>query len=293
MNRLLLIAAMVAASPAVAQEHEGPPSTTTLVSFHLERGETLHGFLYKPAGKGPFPAVVWNHGSEKKPGWQPFLASFYVGQGYVFFVPHRRGHGRSEGDYIRDLQDRVRATERDGNVVKAKDVELHERYNEDVVAAVSWLKSQSNVDANRIVMSGVSYGMSGVSYGGIQTILSAEKGLGIRAFIPFAPAAMSWRGNPLLRTRLKTAVEKAQAPIFLIQAQNDFDLGPSDVLGEALRKKGPPNQSKVYSPFGTTHQEGHGAFATTEAGIAIWGPDVLGFLRGVLGPLGSEAVRGP
>src|SRR5689334_22293089 len=25
----------------------------------------LPGLLYKPAGKGPFPAVIWNHGSEK------------------------------------------------------------------------------------------------------------------------------------------------------------------------------------------------------------------------------------
>jgi carboxymethylenebutenolidase len=280
MNHQLLFALMVAASPAVAEVHEGPPSDATLVSFHLETGETLHGFLYKPVGKGPFPAGLWNHGSDKKPGWQPFLASFYVAQGYVFFVPHRRGHGRSEGEYIRDLQDTIRATVRDGNAAAARDVELHERYNEDVVAAVSWLKSQPYVDANRIVM-------TGVSFGGIQTVLSAEKGLGVRAFIPFAPAAMSWRGNPPLRTRLKTAVEKAQAPIFLIQAQNDYDLGPSEVLGEVLRKKGPPNRSKVYPPFGTTHQEGHGAFATTTAGIAIWGPDVLAFLREVNGSLGS------
>src|SRR4249919_2886255 len=28
---------------------------------------TLPGVLYRPAGKGPFPAVIWNHGSEKTP----------------------------------------------------------------------------------------------------------------------------------------------------------------------------------------------------------------------------------
>ena len=27
-------------------------------------GLTLHGWIYKPTGAGPFPAVVWNHGSE-------------------------------------------------------------------------------------------------------------------------------------------------------------------------------------------------------------------------------------
>src|SRR5580704_9573186 len=27
-------------------------------------GRQLHGFLWKPAGDGPFRAIVWNHGSE-------------------------------------------------------------------------------------------------------------------------------------------------------------------------------------------------------------------------------------
>src|SRR4051812_41944726 len=29
---------------------------------------TLAGVVYKPDGPGPFPIVVWNHGSEKMPG---------------------------------------------------------------------------------------------------------------------------------------------------------------------------------------------------------------------------------
>src|SRR5258708_1746972 len=28
----------------------------------------LKGFIWKPAGAGPFPAILWNHGSEKSPG---------------------------------------------------------------------------------------------------------------------------------------------------------------------------------------------------------------------------------
>src|ERR1700676_3322104 len=57
-------------------------------------GRELHGFLWKPEGTGPFPAIVWNHGSEKLPGSQPTLANFYTAHSYVFFVPHRRGQGR-------------------------------------------------------------------------------------------------------------------------------------------------------------------------------------------------------
>src|SRR6202040_2115975 len=29
---------------------------------------TLAGVVYKPDGPGPFPTVIWNHGSEKTPG---------------------------------------------------------------------------------------------------------------------------------------------------------------------------------------------------------------------------------
>lgn len=123
--------------------------------------------------------------------------------------------------------------------------------------------------------------MSGGSYGGIQTLLAAEKGLGLCAFVSFAPAAKSW-ANTELRKRLLKAVTDAKAPLFLIQAQNDYGLGPSEVLGPVIKRKGHPNQAKIYPPYGTTPQEGHAGFATKEGGIAIWGSDVLDFIRAVI-----------
>ena len=67
------------------------PEEVTFPSGKLE----LHGFLYRPQGNGPFPAILYNHGSEQNPGWKPALGEFFSSRGYVFFVPHRRGHGRS------------------------------------------------------------------------------------------------------------------------------------------------------------------------------------------------------
>ena len=82
------------------QENEqGKPELVSFLSGDL----TLKGFLYKPEGAGPFPAIIWNHGSEKLPGQQPDLARFYTSKGFVFFLPHRHGHGRSPGAYIQDL----------------------------------------------------------------------------------------------------------------------------------------------------------------------------------------------
>jgi len=236
---------------------------------------TLHGFLYAPRDGGRFPVVIYNHGSNRLPGEASDLAEFYSSNGFVFFFPHRHGHGRSPGAYISDLgAEAERSSGGDVKLFWKQMVKLHELYNEDVVAAVSWLRNQNFVDESRIVM-------SGVSYGGIQTLLTAEKGLGIRSFIPFAPAAMTW-ANTELQKRLVEAVRKAEKPIFLIQAQNDFNLGPSQILGAELERKGPPNQAKIYPSFGNSNQEGHGKFATIKSGIEIWGPDVLDFIHRTL-----------
>jgi dienelactone hydrolase len=234
-------------------------------SGHLK----LPGLLYKPPGDGPFPAVVWNHGSEKKPGPQVELARFYTEHGFVFFLPTREGHGDAPGDYILDLQKQILA-----RGVSSKSltevVALHDRFNQNVADAVAWLKTQPFVDRDQLVM-------SGVSFGGIQTMLTAEKGLGIRAFVPFAPAAMSWGMKPL-QERLEKAARNAKAPVFLIQAKNDFSTSPNEVLGPILTKLGPPSGDKLYPAFGKTHERGHAAFACWSLGTGIWGDDVLRFI---------------
>ena len=230
----------------------------------------LPGYLYKPPGDGPFAAVIWNHGSEKSPRAQAELARFYTAQGYVFFAPLRHGHGTAPGPYIGDLQRELRDTEKDPTVVQRKIVGLHELYNQDVIAAVAWLKQQPYVDREKLIM-------SGVSYGGIQTVLSAEQGLGMRGFVAFAPAAMSY-ANVQLRERLKAAVRNAQSPLFVLQAKNDYSTGPTEMLDPILKLNGEPSRSKLYGEFGSTHQHGHGAFACWSLGIMTWGNDVLEFI---------------
>jgi dienelactone hydrolase len=272
-------------SPSLEERIQGHPARPRLAPGQ-DAGEevwfpggnhTLRGFLYKPKGGGPFPALIWNHGSEKTPGPQPELAAFYNSRGFVFFIPLRRGHGGSPGEYIVDVNSRLLIEHKDNREAAWKAmVALHDQYNLDVAAAVEWLKSRPFVARNRIVM-------SGVSYGGIQTLLSAEKGMGVRGFISFAPAAMSWRILPL-RKRLKNAVKNAKAPVFLLQAKNDYSTGPSEVLGPEIVKKGPPNRARLYPAFGADddHRKGHAAFATWNIGIETWGEDVMAFIAAVL-----------
>jgi dienelactone hydrolase len=227
-------------------------------------GRQLRGFVWKPQGAGPFPAIVWNHGSEKLPGSQPALASFYTAHSYVFFVPHRRGQGRSPGDYIQDL---VAAAPPGARAQRM--VDLQEAEADDVVAAVNYLKSQPFVDPARIAV-------SGCSFGGIQTLLAGERDLGVKALVPFAPGAMSWEQNLALHGLLLHAVDSAQAPVFLIQAQNDYSLAPSEALSKEATKKHKDFQSRIYPAFGKSHQDGHWGFCSTATNV--WGDDVLAFL---------------
>jgi len=269
-----LLSSCVHAPPP--QPREEPPADAQLVTFPAADGARLHGFLYLPKGAGPFPAVLWNHGSEKWPGWHPELAAFYTANGFAFFIPHRRGQGRSSdaGAYIMDRQPSKFQFAVNGTEAGKTVIALHEEASQDVAAAVAWLRARPEIDPGRVVM-------SGVSFGGIQTLLAAEKGLGVRAFAAFAPGAMSWRWVKGLDGRLEQAIAHAQAPMLIVQAQNDFSLSPSQVLGPLLERQH-KGRAAVFPAFGDTEQEGHGGFARRRQGAAIWGPTVLEFFRSAL-----------
>lgn len=262
----------VLAGGSVAASAQVPTFDRIQVTFP-SNGLSLTGCVAKPAGPGPFPVIIWNHGSEQNPPCtRRMVAEMYTAHGYAVFFPIRHGHANSPGEYIGTAQKRAVADHPRREDWNADVIRLHEFYNRDVVAAVQWVKQQRWADTQRLAM-------SGLSYGGIQTLLAAEQGLGLRAFVPFAAGAMSWGGNPALHTRLLQAVRAAPVPIFLLQASNDYSLGPSDVLGPEIRKKGAPNDAKVYPAHGTTAQQGHGGFALDSLGVQTWQADVLAFLE--------------
>ena len=229
----------------------------------------LRGWLYRPDGSGQRPAIIWNHASNDNPGEQRALVELFNGQGYVFFVPHRTGHGLSAGAGLSTVEkEALCATDL---IPKECRAAVHDQVNADVVEAVKFLRKQSFVDSDRIAM-------SGSSYGGIQVLLTAEKGLHLRGFIAFTPGAQSF-SNEFLSQKLLKAVINAKPPIRIIQAENDHDIRPVTIFGTYLTiMKGGLNGGSLYPPFGSTPEEAHGAFVLSPEGIAIWDDEVLAFL---------------
>jgi len=227
----------------------------------------LHGDVLKPEGTGPFPAVVYNHGSEKDPGLDVFeqVGQFFQAHGWVAFFPYRRGTKGSEGPYWKDAVDARPEAERPEAVV----AEL-ERENDDVLAGIDWIARQPYVDARRVAV-------AGCSFGGIHTVLAAERSQAIYAAVDFAGASMAWAESPPLQERMRRAVRAARVPVFFLQAENDFDTTPSRALSDEMMIAGKPTQVKIFPPHGKTHMAGHAGFCTR--GTGEWGDDVLAFLR--------------
>jgi dienelactone hydrolase len=227
----------------------------------------LKGFLWKPSGKGPFPAVLYNHGSELHP--EKYLSAIpliFLQHGYAFFVPFRRGQGLSigQGRYILDEVDSAAKT--GGPEARfATTIRLHETSQlQDQFAALKFLQSQKDIDANKIVI-------AGMSFGGIQTMLMAENSSDIKAALNFAGAAMMWDKSPEVGEWLKKGIAQVKAPIFFIQAENDFSIKPSLELSEEMKKQGKPYQIKIYPPRGTKPMQGH----TFIDEVNTWAPDVF------------------
>ena len=256
----------------MASGSQSPPVRSRVVTFPSGKLE-LHGVLYLPDGPGPFPAVVYNHGSAggmlSKMAVDS-LGPVFAAHGWVFFGPYRRGQGlsASAGKYIGD---QISAATKTGGLDAgaATMVRLLETdHLDDQLAASAWLKMQSFVRPDRIAV-------AGNSFGGILTVFGAEHG-SYCAAVNSAGGAQSWKNAPLLQTAMARSVRNAHMPIFFFQAANDYDLSPSRVLADTMRAAGKEFELKIYPPFGKTASEGHtfGYF-----GSAVWAGDVFQFLN--------------
>jgi carboxymethylenebutenolidase len=273
---LAFLFAPLSVALAIGQPRSILPETIVIPSGNLQ----LKGFLWKPNVPGPFPTVLFNHGSggadADHTAGLPIkeaaekLAPVFLKHGYAFLYLFRRGQGLS-GDQGPFMQDILRQEE----AARGKQARQHLQYMlattdhfHDVMAALSFLKTAPAIDARRIAI-------AGHSFGGQVTLLAAERDNTLRAAVTFAAAAGSWERSLELRERLRAAAEKTTAPIMLVQAANDYSTAPSRELAGELRRLHKSYVLKIYPPVGQTSDAGHNFLYI---GIPQWEHDVFGFL---------------
>jgi carboxymethylenebutenolidase len=272
---LAFLFVLTSSTLAIDQQLSIAPETVVVPSGKLR----LRAFFWKPSGPGPFPAVLFCHGSGTDAGHTAGLpitkaaeklAPPFLKHGYAFLYLFRRGQGLSadQGPFIQDTLKRE-------EIAKGKEARQHLQFVlattdhlDDVIAALSFLKAAPAIDPKRIAI-------AGHSFGGQLTLLAAGRDNTLRAVVAFAAAANSWEGSSELRERLLTAVNKATAPIMLIHAANDYSAAPGYALAGEMERLHKPHLLKIYPPVGRTSDDGHNlVYLATPR----WEDDVFKFL---------------
>jgi carboxymethylenebutenolidase len=269
-----------------AADGQATPSRVQIVD--IPSGKlNLKGYLWKPAGNGPFPAVLFNHGSGGADAAHTAglmmaeaaerLGPVFAKHGYAFLYSCRRGQGLSadQGVSLQDVLQREKAAHGEESRQHLQFILMTTDQLDDVLAALSFLKTVPGVDGGRIAI-------GGHSFGGQLTLLAAEHDLSVSAAFAFAPAAASWGASPEVRERLLVAVRGVNAAIMLIQFANDYDTTPSRALGDELERLHKPHVVRLYPPQGRTSDDGHNAVYQTPPD---WENDVFAFL--------DQYVHGP
>ena len=273
----VLAALILALTPLTTWgQASGGPETVLIHS----RSATLHVMLYRPQGRGPFPAILLNHGSGRTPEDLKCLGPYeqnaerlgpvFARHGYVFLYLFRRGVGLStdQGANAADLMNSESAAHgpEARNALQMKLLENREM--DDALSALKYLRALSYVDAQDVAV-------VGHSFGGSLTLLLAEREPHLRAVVVFSGAGYSFDRSPELRTRLLAAVDHIAAPIFFIHAENDYSLSSGKVLDARREQLGKQHRLKIYPPIGHTLDDGHDFL---HLGVNIWEPDVFSFL---------------
>ena len=169
---ILALGAWLLSALAVAQTQDlvGEYIATPLV----EDGKPvrLELLIRKPHGAGPFPTVVFNHGSTGrgdnpdlfKRGWSSTAAANYFAErGWMVIFPQRRGRGASEGNYDEGFEpDRSRYSCQLVHSLPGVD-----RAIQDLDAVMAHVRTRPDVVQGRMLLAGQSRGgILAIAYAG-------------------------------------------------------------------------------------------------------------------------------
>ena len=232
-------------------------------TFVNPAGDTVHGFVVKPDGEGPFPVYMKVHGGPNWlycDTWMPEVQAL-VDAGFAVGMVNYRG---STG-YGRDWRDRI-----------IRDIGFPEV--EDVVAGLDDLVTRGVADPKRAVI-------GGRSWGGYVTLMAVGlhpgRWVAAMAGVPVGDYAESYdESAPSLQAYDRsliggvvhdlpdfvrersplTYVDRVKAPVLFLVGEHDSRCPPKQAFNyiEALRERG--GETEVY-----TYGEGHSTYIVEES----------------------------
>lgn len=269
MRRLvrLLVTSLICIGASAARSQAEMDSPKYQEVFYTSGNLRIQAYLYKPDGDGPFPVVIYNHGTrngrERASLPFPHVGKMLTRAGYAVLVPERRGYGKSDGEiWWQEVgSDPARLIPR----LQAE--------TDDVLAGIDYLRGLSYVDTKRLAV-------MGWSFGGVVTMLAAARSTAFLAAVDQAGGALTWDGNSHMQSALVGAAQKSATPTLFMVARNDRTTSSVTTLADIFKKRNVPHKLVIYEPFTASQAgraaPGHALFSSQ--GASLWESDVIEFL---------------
>jgi dienelactone hydrolase len=274
-SRLTIVALALLSVPVAAPAQTQPIATAEMVV--VKSGDLqLKGLFWRPAGVGPFPAVLFNHGwsaasidlAQAQTVARGLTGPTFAKHGYALLWLFRRGEGLShdQGTAFEESLAPERSSGGADARARLRDHLLTTEQLDDVLAGVAYLRSRADIAHDRV-------SVAGHSGGGILAVLAGERDSTLRAVVTFAAAEASWN-SPSMRTLLTEAAARVRVPTLLVHAANG-NVAPGEAMAAEMERRGQPHLLKIYPPFGKTPQDAHNFVF---AAIPQWEAEVFAFL---------------
>ncbi len=260
----VLLAVVFTPFAALAQESVRFPSLDADIAGGTPT--TIEAKLYRPAGDGPFPAVIGLHGCGGRDNAQGRTtarfgawAERFVAQGFVVLLPDSfKPRGVDEVCTMRP---------------QPVTVALHRP--RDAQGALAWLAAQPYVRADRVMLVGWSHGGGGTLAAldtGRRAVARPATGARFRAAVAFYPGCRTAEGRGDWRTPV---------PLLILNGEADdwTPVAPCYALLERTRRQGLPVELKTYPEAHHAFDEPQGKVrqrsdvGSKQSGTVTLGPD--------------------
>jgi len=250
----------------VARQANGQPQSYE-TAFYPSGKFKIEAYVYKPEGTGPFPVVIYSHGSraghEREERPFVYVAEMLTQSGYVVIVPERRGYGKSGGPTFGEAIGEDRGPRFVARVQEEAD---------DVLAVVEFVKALPYADTKRMAV-------MGWSIGGIVSVFAASQSAAFRAVVDQAGGALTWDQSHAMQQALKEAAGKVRIPLLGMVAKNDRTTESVKAVVHEAEANGATAKLIVYPAFTPRDAGGvpPGHMIFGREGWKIWEEDLKEF----------------